>query len=217
MPDMTTTAEKLGTVSRMLSAARARVFTKATLGGALTVAMVLAVTAAKVYAQGEGGHGEEGFDMDMFIKRVVDFSIIAVGIGFIWVKFIKGALRKRIEGIESALAEAKTAREEALKRLADVEARLKNKDEELARMVSVAEENGKKEKAALIEEGAKMAEDIVASAKENMDAELIKARDELRKEAALMALELAEKMVRENINKEDRSRIVEEYIAKVGG
>jgi len=182
---------------------------------ALYTLLMVALTVGIAYAQGEGG--EEGATTMDWVKRIVDFSLVAALLIYIFVKYIKGALKSRIEGIENALAEAKAAREEALKRLAGVEARLKDKDTEIQSLLKVAEENGKKEKAQLIEDGKKLGVDIIASAKENIDTELIKAKDALRREAALMAMELAEKMVRENIKKEDQTRIVEEYIAKVGG
>jgi len=181
---------------------------------AILAAAAVCVTALAAYA-GEGG--EEGPTTMEWVWRVVDFSFVAGLLGYIYVKYIKGALKARIEGIEASLAEAKAAREEALKRLADVEARLKDKDTEIGSLLKIAEENGRKEKALLIEEAKKMGEDVRSSAKENIDAELLKAKSALRREAAILAMELAEKLVAENIKKEDQARIVEEYIAKVGG
>lgn len=216
-PDMTNTSVESGEASTPTSlpgrlGTAAAVWVKA----ALPAAAMIVLWAAFAYASGGEGHEEAATPKEWGL-RVGNFALIAGLLLFVYFKYVKGALRKRIEDIEAALAEAKSAREEALTRLADVEARLKDKDAELGRLVEVARENGEKEKALLIEEGGRMSEDIVSSAKEGIDAELIKARDELRREAALLAIELAEKMVRENITKEDRARIVEEYISKVGG
>jgi len=186
-----------------------------TLRTLLYAAAMVAVLAAAAYAAPEGG-AEETTTMD-WVWRIVNFAVIAGLLGYIYFKYGRGALKARIDGIEASLAEARAAREEALKRLAGVEAKLKDKDAEIQGLLKVAEENGRKEKALIIAESGKMSEDILASARENIDAELLKAKEALRKEAALMAVELAEKMVRENIKKEDQARIVEEYIAKVGG
>jgi F-type H+-transporting ATPase subunit b len=214
--DMTKTNILRGPVSALVKAAgRLRPqlagWAKAVLPAA---AMLLVFVAVAHAAGGEGGEEPTGKD---WMWRTVNFAIIAALLVYIYVKHVKGALKSRIEGIEAALAEAKAAREEAITRLADVEARLKDKDAELARLVSVAQENGAKEKARLIEDGETISVDIIASAKEGIDAELIKAKDELRREAALLAVELAEKLIKENISADDRSRILEEYIAKVGG
>jgi len=177
-------------------------------------AAVVALSAAAASAAEGGAEGATGME---WMWRTVDFALLAVLLGWVYFKHIKGILAKRIEGIEDALSEAKTAREEALARLADVEARLKDKDKEIEALVKVAEDNGVKQKARLADDGRKISEDILASARESIDAELAKAREAVRKEAAAMAVEIAEKMVRESINAEDRARIVQEYIAKVGG
>jgi len=182
---------------------------------ALTALSIVALTAAFAYA-GEGAEGEGATTMD-WVWRVLNFGIIVGALSYFIAKPFKSFLKKRTEDIEASLAEARMAREESLRRLSDVQARLKDKDKEIASLVAVAEENGKKEKELLIKESDKMASDILSSAKENIDAELLKAREALRREAALLAIELAEKMVRENISKEDQVRILEDYIAKVGG
>jgi F-type H+-transporting ATPase subunit b len=182
----------------------------------LALAMV-AAAAACAFAQEHGGGGEEGATLMEWVWRVVNFGVIAGVLVYFLAKPMKSFMKKRIEMIETSIAEAKIAREDALKRLAGVEDRLKDKDAEIKSLLAMAEENGRKEKELLLAESEKMTEDILASAKENIDAELLKAKEALRKEAALMAVELAEKLVRDNISKEDRARIIEDYLSKVGG
>jgi F-type H+-transporting ATPase subunit b len=182
----------------------------------LALAMV-AMAAACAFAQEHGGGAEEGATLMEWVWRVVNFGIIAGVLVYFLAKPMKTFMKKRIEMVETSLAEAKIAREDALKRLAGVEERLKDKDAEIKSLLAVAEDNGRKEKELLIAESEKMTEDILVSAKENIDSELLKAKEALRKEAALMAVELAEKLVRENISKEDRARIIEDYLSKVGG
>ena len=184
---------------------------KAVVPGLLIVALLATCALAQ-----EGGEEPATTAMD-WVWRVVNFGIIVGALAYFLAKPLKSFLKKRIEDIEASLAEAKAAREEALKRLADVQARLKDKDSEIQSLVKVAENNGKKEKDEIIKEAERVSLEILASARENIDSELIKAKDALRREAALMAVELAEKMVKENISKEDQARILEEYIAKVGG
>jgi F-type H+-transporting ATPase subunit b len=178
---------------------------------------MVVTAAACAFAQEHGAGGEEGATLMEWVWRVVNFGIIAGVLVYFLAKPLKSFMKKRIEMIETSIAEAKISREDALKRLAGVEDRLKDKDAEIKSLLSMAEENGRKEKELLLIESEKMTEDILASAKENIDAELLKAKEVLRKEAALMAVELAEKLVRENISQEDRARIIEEYLAKVGG
>ncbi|HLB25678.1 MAG TPA: ATP synthase F0 subunit B [Nitrospirota bacterium] len=181
----------------------------------LSALLFVALTAAAALAAEHGG--EEAATMKDWIWRVLNFSIILGVLIYFLAKPLRNFLNKRIKDVEESLAQARSAREEAMKRLSDVEAKLKDKDAELKALLEVAQDNGKKEKELLAQEGGRMTEAILASAKENIDSELIKAKEALRREAALMAVELAEKMVREKIKKEDQERIVREYISKVGG
>jgi F0F1-type ATP synthase membrane subunit b/b' len=57
---------------------------------------------------------------------------------------------------------------------------------------------------------------LVETAKAQMDADVRRARDELRREVADLATAVAEKLVRRSLRDEDHRRIVAEAIAKVG-
>jgi len=186
---------------------------KKTLAAFVPAVLVCLLAAGLAFA---GEHAEPAGTMG-WIQKSVHSAILLAGLIFIYVKYISGPLKKRVEGIENQLAEAKTAKEDAVKKLAEVEARLKNKDAELQSIVDVAAENGRKEKEHLIAEGERMSREIVENAKENIDAEISKAKEQIRREAALMAVEMAEKLVKDNITKEDQAKILEDYIAKVGG
>ena len=188
---------------------------KKTLWTALAVMSMVGMTAALAHAEGAGG-GEEGASLKDWLWHLVNFGIFAAALIYLLAKPFKRFLVKRSDDIRQALDEARAAREEALGRLADVQARLRDKDKEIQSLLDMAQENGKKEKELLVKEGDRVAADILSSARENIDAELFKARESLRREAALLAMELAEKMVKENISKEDQARILEDYIARVG-
>ena len=57
---------------------------------------------------------------------------------------------------------------------------------------------------------------LVETAKAQMDADVRRARDELRREVADLATAVAEKLVRRSLRDEDHRRIVADAIAKVG-
>ena len=60
-----------------------------------------------------------------------------------------------------------------------------------------------------------MAEKIREQASQAADQEVLKARTELRVEAARLAVELAEQTIKEKIVKDDQDRLVGEYLTKV--
>ena len=57
---------------------------------------------------------------------------------------------------------------------------------------------------------------LVETAKAQLDADVRRARDELRREVADLATAVAEKLVRRSLRDEDHRRIVADTIAKVG-
>ena len=57
---------------------------------------------------------------------------------------------------------------------------------------------------------------LVETAKAQMDADVRRARDELRREVADLATAVAEKLVRRSLRDDDHRRIVAEAITKVG-
>ena len=61
-----------------------------------------------------------------------------------------------------------------------------------------------------------MAVKIEKDAEKAAELEVAKARQELQQEAAALAVELAEKMLKQNFTKDDDTRLVDEYMQKVG-
>jgi F-type H+-transporting ATPase subunit b len=126
------------------------------------------------------------------------------GHGFMLKKMdIKGFFKKRTELIEQSLREAREAKELAQKALAEVEERLKVKDTEMEQIIAGAKKSGENEKARLIEEGDKLKARILEQAKTNIDYEVKRAKESIKEEAVEIAMELAEKKLKENCQKKN--------------
>jgi F-type H+-transporting ATPase subunit b len=130
---------------------------------------------------------------------------------------IKGYFRKRTELIEQSLKEAREAKELAQKALAEVEERLKLKDEEIEEILSAARRSGESEKTRLAEEGDRVKERILNQTKSNIDYEVKRAKEAIKQEAVEIAMELAEKKLKGKLTKEEQMRLLEESIAKIEG
>jgi len=163
-----------------------------------------------------GGHEEMTF-MGDWLPRLVNFAIIASVVVYFSRKPIRDFFASRSAEIAKAMQDSREARERAVAALADLERKIKEMEAETGRMVADAETRGEKDKKALVEEGRKVAQDVQAQVKQGIDSELQKAKAALASEAALLALDLAEGRIKQNINSQDHERIVKEYIAKVGG
>jgi len=183
------------------------------------VCLLLVGLAAAGFAA-EGGEGAHHVDTAKQLKdfgwRVLDFAVL-MGI-LIWAlkkADVKGALKARREGIEKALQEAVTAREEAERKMAEYQGKLAKANEEIEAISAAIREEGQKEKERIIAEARLTAEKIKEQARQAADQEVVKARAELRAEAARLSVQLAEQTLKEKINKGDQDRLVGEYLTKV--
>ncbi len=125
--------------------------------------------------------------------EVLNFLILAAGLGFIAVKTLPKAFRERNTAIQRHLVDARTATEEASARLNAVEARLTRLDSEIAGMrAHVEAETARDEqrlRASVEEETAK----ILATADSEIQAATAMARRDLQRHAAELAIEHASK------------------------
>jgi F-type H+-transporting ATPase subunit b len=170
--------------------------------------------ASIAFAAEGAAHG--GGWMEWFWK-ILNFAILV----FILVKFLgkplKEFLKKRTELIEKTLKEAKEAKELAEKALAEVEERLKLKDKEMAEILAQSKRTAEIEQGILIKQGEQMKERVLEQAKNNIDYELRLAKETIKAEAVGIALELAEKKLKERLSADKQTVLIEESIAMVEG
>lgn len=165
---------------------------------------------------GEGGHEVSLFKA--YLWPVINFVILLAVLIFAVKKAdLKGFFKKRTELIEQSLKEAREAKELAQKALAEVEARLKLKDKEIEDIVSSAKESGDMEKIRLTEEGVKLSEKILQQAKVNIEFEVKRAKEEIKGEAVEIAIELAEKKLKEKLTRDEQLKLLEESLTKIEG
>ncbi len=177
----------------------------------LVVSMAFASEAAE-----EGAHESTTFVGD-WLPRIINFAIIAGVVIYFMRKPIRDFFANRSAEIAKAMQESKEARERAVAALAEMERKIKDLEVETNRMVTEAESRGEKDRAALVEEGKKLAQEIQDQVKEGIGIETEKAKTALAVEAALLSIDLAEGKIKEKISGQDHERIVKEYISKVGG
>ncbi len=185
--------------------------------GCLLFALCSLLFVASLAFANEGG-GEETSLFKAYFWPVINFLVLVAVLAYGMKKGdIKGFFRKRTELIEQSLKEAKEAKDLAQKALAEVEGRLKMIDKEVEEIIASAKLSGEKEKERLVEEGDKLKEKILEQAKTNIDFEVKQAKATIKKEAVEIAMELAEKKLREKLTKEEQLKLLEESVAKIEG
>jgi F-type H+-transporting ATPase subunit b len=131
-----------------------------------------------------------------FACVLFNFAVITVVIIWAARKFLPHVFSNRTSAIQKAMQEAQKASEEARRRLAGIESRLKKLDVEIGMMRDSAEKEAAGEEARIHAAAEEDARKIVESAQQEIEAAAKAARRELKSFAADLAVSLAEKQIR---------------------
>ena len=182
------------------------------------VALVVCVADAGFASEAGGGahHPDSGAQMKDFGWRVFNFVVLAGILVFALKKAdVKGSLAARQAEIEKNLKDAETARDAAEAKLREYSGKLDQASKEIDELHAAIIREGEQEKARIVAEAKIAAEKIVAQAALSAEQETLKARNELRIEAARLAVEIATGKLSASIQKNDHDRFVGEYPDKV--
>lgn len=123
--------------------------------------------------------------------EVLNFLLLAIGIGFIALKILPKKFRERNSAIQKHLVDARTATEEARARLSSVEDRLSRLDGEIAAMHKQVEAEIVREERRIKESIDTETAKILESADTEIQAATAAARRELQRHAAELAIQHA--------------------------
>ena len=130
----------------------------------------------------------------------LNFAIIAILIIWLVRKNVPGILRSRNESIQKALEEARAASQDAARRLADIENRLRQMDVEIGRMQASAEKEAEGEEARIQQVAEEELRKVVQAAEQEIAAAAKQVRRELATHTADLALALARKQINVDTN-----------------
>jgi F-type H+-transporting ATPase subunit b len=160
-----------------------------------------------VFASGGGEEAAEHTPLwKEYMWKIFNFVLLIVVLFKFAKKPLANFLQKRTELIEKSLNEAKEAKEAALKALQEVEGRLKAKDSEI-----------EQERDRIIAESSRLKDKILEQAKTNIDFEVKHAKEVIKAEAVELAMELAEKKLKDKLTKDEQERLLDDSLVKIGG
>jgi F-type H+-transporting ATPase subunit b len=169
------------------------------------------------FACAAAAEGESTWSTWMLFWRVVNtIALLAVLVYFLK-KPLVTFFAERKEQIRKDLAEAKEQRERAEHLIAEYQPKIAGMEKELEKLRADLAKAAEGDSERLVVNAERMAAAMVESAKLTAEQEVRKAKQALKDESAMLAVELAESLIRESINDDDRKRLVEEYFVKVGG
>jgi F-type H+-transporting ATPase subunit b len=166
--------------------------------GLTSVLIVLTLPAIALGATG----GEEG--PAGTIWKIINFIILAAVLYFVWIKWIRGFLEGRSTDIQKAIAAAEKTRAEAEAKFNEYKQKLTLLDKKIEQIHDELMLEAGEEKKRILEEAEDASSKIRGQARLSAEQEIKKAKIELQKEVARLA-----------VNPEDHKRLVKDYIGKL--
>ena len=153
----------------------------------------------------------------------IDWTIVLVIINFIILVILMGAflygplmkfLDDRSASIQADIDTAEESKLGAEKVLEEVRAELQKAKAEGRKIIDDANENSREEHKKIIQEANTAKEEILSESQLQTTAMVKQAKDELKKDVIIIASEIAEKLIKDNIATIDQEKIVNDYLAK---
>jgi F-type H+-transporting ATPase subunit b len=177
------------------------------------VSLLLALPAVALAAEEHGaGGGLISVDKSLIVQ-VVNFVILLLILQRLLYKPFLAKMQERTDTIQKALDEAKAARADAAKQQEENETRLRAAYAEAAAVREQALKEAAEESRKHVEAAQVQSRKMVEDTKAQLDTEVRRAREELRREVGDLAVAVAEKLVRKSLRDEDQRKIVAEAIA----
>lgn len=163
----------------------------------------------------EGGRGLLTVSGGLSFWTTLTFILLLVLLTkFAW-KPILSALKQREDAIRDSLEQAEKAREEAKKILAENQSSLAKAEDESKKIIEQSRIFADNLKDQLIKESKIQAQKIIADASSEIERKKTAAFDELKNQIADIAINAAEKILRENLDAEKNKKLVDKYINEI--
>lgn len=175
---------------------------------------------AVLAAEEEAESSSSGLDLLLPASSELWAGIIAFAVIFlvVWkwvVPTLNATLAKRQEAERTRLQEAEDAKLEAEKMAEEHRKQLAGAQTEAANIVEEARSAAEAVRSETVERAQAEAEEIVSRAREEAVAEAERALASARREVADLSLDLAEKVVGRNLDRQAQQGLVDEYLAEL--
>ena len=178
------------------------------------VVPAILLSASNAMAASEGGSSWTPW---LLLWRVINTVALLALLVYFVKKPLVNFFQERKASIVRELEEAKEKRDEAIQLIEEYKLKMAGMEQELAKMSAELKKASESDSQKLVATAEKLASSMIESAKMTAEQEVRKARILLKNEAVEMAMSMAEALIKEKINDQDRKRIVEDYLVKVGG
>jgi F-type H+-transporting ATPase subunit b len=190
-----------------------RIAKKGSMVVGITTLALFCVVGIVLASSGEGGGTKGWVATDTY--RVMNFTVLAVGLFLVMRKPVSKALNARIKGIEEQLVDLEAKKKEAEKQLAAYNEKLATLEAEADKLIDEYVRQGNEAKERILVEAQAAAEKLEEQARRNIEHEFKQTKLKLKEEVLVKALAKAEELIKSKITDKDHEKLVEEYLEKV--
>jgi F-type H+-transporting ATPase subunit b len=170
-----------------------------------------------IYSYLASSHGGLGLNLNIFETNLINLSIILGLIVVYGSKLVSNILQDRKSRIEEEIREAETRASEAAKALEQANKDLAQAKAKAEQIKLEAQAAGEKAKAEILANGEKELAKLKAAAGKELDSEQAKVIAELKQRIAILALERVESELKNRLDGETQTRLIDKSIAQLGG
>lgn len=176
--------------------------------------LVVLLSVCTAYASG-GGEGEGSSLWKGFAFKTLN-AVIIIGL-LVWMLApkIKDFFSGRRQEIKESLETTAVQKAEAERQYREYAEKIDKASLEIDGIFEMIKAQGVVEKQKIIEDANKVAQKMKEDAQARLEQELKKASSQLRSEAVALSVQMAEEILKKNINAQDHETMVKEYMDKV--
>ncbi len=154
-------------------------------------------------------------DPGLYIWSIVIFLVLAfLLMKFAW-KPLLAMLEKREDNIRQSLLDAEKARDELVNVKEDTEKLLSEARNESQAIVAAGKKTAERMKDEIVEKAQSKSEALLVDAKKQIEIEKDRAIADVKAEVVNLSIEVAKKLIRKNLTKEDNLKLINESLSSI--
>jgi len=154
-------------------------------------------------------------DPGLYVWTIIIFLVLAfLLMKFAW-KPLLAMLEKREENIRQSLLDAEKARDELAHVKEDTEKLLNEARNESQAIVAAGKKNAERMKDEIIEKAQSKSDALLEDAKKQIHLEKDRAILEVKAEVVNLSMEVAKKLIKKNLSKEDNLKLINESLSNI--
>jgi F-type H+-transporting ATPase subunit b len=177
--------------------------------------MLTQITLAVIAAGGGENGGLLDVNPGLMIWTVITFIILLLILKKVAWKPILTALDKRESDIKESLAQAEKAKEDAKKILEENQANLAKAEEDSKKIIEQSRAYAESLKEQMLKDSKEQAKRIVDDASSEIQRKQDAAFEELKSQIAEIAVNAAEKLIRESLDAQKSKQVIDKYLNDV--